>query len=211
MQEAKEELREETKEETREEVKDKAEDKKTEEISAKTEVEQEAQEQKLDEELKYWKNMALRYAAEVENLKKSFKREKEEYYKFALESVFKELLPAIDNLERALEAFSQSQNIDALKQGVELTLKSIIQALEKFGLTQFEPAIGEPFHPHFHEALSTEEHPEVPNGGITKVYQKGYKLHDRVIRPALVCVSTSKKQETANNQTETTQSNTQEN
>jgi len=161
-------------------------------------------------DLKYWKELALRYAAEVENLKRSFKREKEEYYKFALESVFKELLPAIDNLERALEAFSQSQNIDALKQGVELTLKSIIQALEKFGLTQFEPAIGEPFHPHFHEALSTEEHPEVPNGGITRVYQKGYKLHDRVIRPALVCVSTSKKQE-ANDQAGSNQPENSEN
>jgi len=148
-----------------------------------------------EEEVKYWKELALRYAAEVENLKRSFKREKEEYYKFALESVFKELLPAIDNLERALEAFSQSQNIDALKQGVELTLKTIIQALEKFGLTQFEPAIGEPFHPHFHEALSTEEHPDVPDGGITKVYQKGYKLHDRVLRPALVCVCKGKKKE----------------
>ncbi len=148
-----------------------------------------------EEEIKYWKEMALRYAAEIENLKKSFKREKEEYYKFALETVFKELLPSIDNLERALEAFSQSKNIEALKEGVELTLKSIIQALEKFGLSQFEPAIGEPFHPHFHEALSTEMHPEIPNGGITKVYQKGYKLHDRVIRPALVSVCMGKKEE----------------
>ncbi|NPA39843.1 MAG: nucleotide exchange factor GrpE [Thermodesulfobacteria bacterium] len=196
MQEAKEEVREEVKEE----VKDKVEEEKKEEVSVKAEADKESQEQKIDEELKYWKNMALRYAAEVENLKKSFKREKEEYYKFALESVFKELLPAIDNLERALEAFSQSQNIEALKQGVELTLKSIIQALEKFGLTQFEPAIGEPFHPNFHEALSTEEHPEVPSGAITKVYQKGYKLHERVIRPALVCVSSGKSQEKSETQ-----------
>ncbi len=159
----------------------------------------------LEEEVKKWKEMALRYAAEVENLKKAFKREKEEYYKFALESVFKELLPSIDNLERSLEAFAQSQNLSALKEGVELSLKVLLQTLEKFGLTQFEPAIGDKFEPHIHEALSTEEHPEVPDGGITKVYQKGYKLHERVIRPALVCVCTGGKKEQKDKQEENEQ------
>ncbi|WP_028840561.1 nucleotide exchange factor GrpE [Thermodesulfobacterium hveragerdense] len=150
---------------------------------------------KEEEEIKYWKDLALRYAAEIENLKKSFKREKEEYYKFALENFFKEILPAIDNLERALEAFSTTQNIEALKQGVELTFRSLVSTLEKFGLKQVAPAVGEPFHPFYHEALSTEFHPEVPSGGITKVYQKGYALHDRLIRPALVCVCMGKKEE----------------
>lgn len=149
---------------------------------------------KKEEEVKYWKEMALRYAAELENFKKAFKREREEYYKFALETVFKELLPSIDNLERALDAFKQTENKEALKEGVELTLKSIIQSLEKFGLKQFYPSIGEPFQPHLHEALSTEEHPEIPDGSITKIYQKGYKLHDRIIRPALVCVCVGKKE-----------------
>lgn len=144
--------------------------------------------QRLEEELKEWKDRALRYAAEVENLKKAFKREKEEYYKFALESVFKELLPSIDNLEMALKALETSSNVEALKQGVELTLKVLVQTLEKFGLKQFEPAVGDPFHPHFHEALHAEVHLEIPDGGIIRVYQKGYTLHDRVIRPALVCV-----------------------
>jgi molecular chaperone GrpE len=147
-----------------------------------------------EQELKKWKERALRYAAEVENLKKSFKREKEEYYKFALETVFKELLPSIDNLERAIEAFKESSNLEALKQGVELSLKVMLQTLEKFGLKQFEPVIGEPFHPEFHEALSTEEREDIPDGGIAKVYQKGYKLHERIIRPALVCVATGKKE-----------------
>lgn len=142
----------------------------------------------LERELKEWREKALRYAAEVENLKKSFKREKEEYFKFALETVFKELLPSIDNLEMALKAFENTSNIQALKEGIELTLKILIQTLEKFGLKQFEPALGEPFHPHFHEALQVEVHSEIPNGGITKVFQKGYKLHERIIRPALVCV-----------------------
>jgi molecular chaperone GrpE len=158
------------------------------------EIQKEEQLKQKEEEIKYWKELALRYAAELENLKKAFKREKEEYYKFALETVFKELLPNIDNLERALKAFEQSENKEALKKGVELTLRSIIQTLEKFGLKQFIPSIGEPFKPYLHEALSTEEHPEIPDGGITKVYQKGYKLHDRIIRPALVCVCASKKE-----------------
>jgi len=169
------------------------ENKKEESISLEEQLKQK------EEEIKHWKEMALRYAAEVENLKRAFKREKEEYYKFALETVFKELLPSIDNLERALEAFEQSENKEALKEGVELTLRSIIQTLEKFGLKQFIPSIGEPFVPHLHEALSTEEHPEIPNGGITKVYQKGYKLHDRIIRPALVCVCVGKKEEKEKN------------
>uniref|UniRef100_A0A7V5K1J9 Protein GrpE n=1 Tax=Thermodesulfobacterium geofontis TaxID=1295609 RepID=A0A7V5K1J9_9BACT len=163
------------------------------ELQEEIQKEEEQLKQK-EEEIKYWKELALRYAAELENLKKAFKREKEEYYKFALETVFKELLPNIDNLERALKAFEQSENKEALKKGVELTLRSIIQTLEKFGLKQFIPSIGEPFKPYLHEALSTEEHPEIPDGGITKVYQKGYKLHDRIIRPALVCVCASKKE-----------------
>jgi len=149
---------------------------------------EEKKERGPEEELKEWKERALRYAAELENLKRSFKREKEEYYKFALESVFKELLPSVDNLEMALKAFESSSNVEALRQGVELTLKVLVQTLERFGLKQFEPTIGDPFHPHFHEALQVEAHPEVPEGGITKVFQKGYLLHERVIRPALVCV-----------------------
>jgi molecular chaperone GrpE len=166
----------------------------TENKELQEEIQKEEQLKQKEEEIKYWKDLALRYAAELENLKKAFKREKEEYYKFALETVFKELLPSIDNLERALEAFEKSENKEALKEGVELTLRAIIQTLEKFGLQQFVPSIGEPFKPYLHEALSTEEHPEIPNGGITKVYQKGYKLHDKIIRPALVCVCTGKKE-----------------
>ncbi|QER42345.1 nucleotide exchange factor GrpE [Thermodesulfobacterium sp. TA1] len=162
-----------------------------------------------EEEVKYWKDLALRYAAEIENLKKSFKKEKEEYYKFALENLFKEILPCIDNLERALEAFSTTQNIEALKQGVELTFKSLITTLEKFGLKQVFPSVGEPFHPFYHEALSTEPHSEVPSGSITKVYQKGYTLHDRLIRPALVCVCMGKK--TEKNSSKETEENIVEN
>ncbi len=159
-----------------------------EEASEKIEVSREEWE-KLQEERKLWQERALRYAAEVENLKKAFKREKEEFYKYALEQVFRELLPSVDNLERALEAAEKSQDVKALLEGVALTLKGLMSAMEKFGLTQFEVALGEAFNPHHHEALHIEETLEHPEGSVVRVYQKGYKLHDRVIRPALVAVA----------------------
>ena len=142
-----------------------------------------------EEEAKKYRDQMLRYAAEVENLKKSFKREKEEYFKFALETFMKELLPFVDNLERALEAARQTQDVKALIEGIELTLKGLLQTLEKFGLKQFEVAIGETFKPELHEALAVEETHEHPEGAIVRTFQKGYTLHERVIRPALVAVA----------------------
>ncbi len=173
------------------EAKDQKEDQK-EEIQ-----EPQATEKNLEEELRQWKDRALRYAAEIENLKKTWQREKEEYYKFALEQVFRELLPSIDNLEYALKSFETTRNLEALKEGISLSLKVILQTLEKFGLKQFEPAIGDDFEPWLHEALQTEEHPELERGKITRVLQKGYMLHQRLLRPALVCVC-EKKKEAAN-------------
>ncbi len=140
-------------------------------------------------EAKEYREKMLRYAAEVENLKKSFKREKEEYFKYALETFMKELLPFVDNLERALEAAKQSNDVKAIVEGIELTLKGLLQTLEKFGLKQFEVAIGEIFQPELHEALAVEETHEHPEGAVVRTFQKGYTLHERVIRPALVAVA----------------------
>ncbi len=140
-------------------------------------------------EAKEYREMMLRYAAELENLKKSFKREKEEYFKYALETFMKELLPFVDNLERGLEAARQTNDIKALIEGIELTLKGLLQTLEKFGLKQFEVAIGEAFRPEVHEALAVEETHEHPEGTVVRTFQKGYTLHERVIRPALVAVA----------------------
>ena len=140
-------------------------------------------------EAKEYREMMLRYAAELENLKKSFKREKEEYFKYALETFMKELLPFVDNLERALEAAKETQDVKALIEGIELTLKGLLQTLEKFGLKQFEVVIGEAFRPEVHEALAVEETHEHPEGAVVRTFQKGYTLHERVIRPALVAVA----------------------
>jgi len=142
-----------------------------------------------DEEIKQYRDQMLRYAAEVENLKKAFKREKEEYFKYALETFMRELLPFVDNLERALEAARQTQDVKAIVEGIELTLKGLLQTLEKFGLKQFEVAIGEAFRPEVHEALAVEETHEHPEGTVVRAFQKGYTLHERVIRPALVAVA----------------------
>ena len=101
----------------------------------------------------------------------------------------KELLPFVDNLERALEAAKESQDVKALIEGIELTLKGLLQTLEKFGLKQFEVAIGEAFRPELHEALAVEETHEHPEGAVVRTFQKGYTLHERVIRPALVAVA----------------------
>ena len=145
--------------------------------------------QQKEAEAKQYREQMLRYAAELENLKKAFKREKEEYFKYALESVMKELLPFIDNLERALEAAQKSQDVNSIVEGIELTLKGLLQTLEKFGLKQFEVAIGEAFRPELHEALAVEETHEHEEGSVVRTFQKGYTLHERVLRPALVAVA----------------------
>ncbi len=170
-------------------------------MEAKGEVRQEGQEypesreelieliKQKEAEAREYREKMLRYAAEVENLKKAFKREKEEYFKYALETFMKELLPFVDNLERALEAAKQSHDVKAIVEGIELTLKGLLQTLEKFGLRQFEVAIGEAFRPELHEALAVEETHEHPEGAVVRTFQKGYTLHERVIRPALVAVA----------------------
>ena len=140
-------------------------------------------------EAKEYREQMLRYAAEVENLKKSFKREKEEYFKYALETFMKELLPFIDNLERALEAARENKDVNSIIEGIELTLKGLLKTLEKFGLKQFEVAIGEAFRPELHEALAVEETHEHEEGAVVRAFQKGYTLHERVLRPALVAVA----------------------
>ncbi len=149
-----------------------------------------------ESEAKENRERMLRYAAEVENLKKSFKREKEEYFKYALETFIKEFLPFVDNLERAIEAANKTNDVKTLTEGIELTLKGLFKTLEKFGLKQFEAVIGENFQPEFHEALMVEETHEHSDGTIVRTFQKGYTLHNRVIRPALVAVAKKPSQKT---------------
>jgi len=130
----------------------------------------------------------LRLAAEFENYKKRMEREKQNILKFAEENVIKELLPTIDNLERALDQGSKSKDMQAMVEGVEMTRKALLTSLEKFGLQQIN-CEGQPFDPNFHEAMCMEANREVPANHVIQEFQKGYMYKDRLIRAAKVIVS----------------------
>ncbi len=131
----------------------------------------------------------LRSQAEIENMKKRFQREKEDFFKFANEALIKELLPVVDSLEKALEHATEKNSIQALKEGVELTLKALRNALCKAGVEEI-CAVGERFDPHFHEAVSQCEDEKAEPGTVLQELQKGYLLNQRLIRPSMVVVST---------------------
>ena len=130
----------------------------------------------------------LRLAAEMDNLKKRQEREKAELLQFANESLIKELLPVVDNLERALEHGRQLDAPAPLVEGLELVYQGFIKALTRFGVTPIV-AVGQPFDPAFHNAVMQEESTEVPDCTILKELQKGYLLQSRLLRPAMVAVA----------------------
>ncbi len=128
--------------------------------------------------------------AEMDNIQRRTKRDIENAYKFSLEKFIKELLPVKDSLETAL-AHAKSEEQNAALSGIQLTLKQLQSLLEKNGVKSIEPA-GQPFDSHFHEAMLAEEsNDEAPNT-IIRVLQKGYLLHERLMRPALVVVAKAK-------------------
>lgn len=130
----------------------------------------------------------LRLAAEFENYKKLALRDQRDHVRFANERLLKELLPVIDNLERAIHSGKGNSGGDALVQGVELTLKHALEILEKFGVRQI-PSIGEPFDPACHQAVTRVESGTVPENSVVDEFQRGYYLHDRVLRAAMVSVA----------------------
>lgn len=141
-----------------------------------------------EEELKACKDKMLRLAAELENFKKRIEKEKEEFMKYALEAFASELLPFLDNLERAISAAKESRDIDRLIEGLDLTLSGYFKILERFGLKTFV-AEGQRFDPNLHEAISLEESHEHEENTIIKELLHGYTLHEKLLRPALVVVS----------------------
>lgn len=130
----------------------------------------------------------LRAMAEAENVRKRAQVELANAHKYAIESVAAELLPVKDSLEATLAA--DSATLETLKSGVELTLRQLNAAFEKTSLKEINP-VGERFDPHWHQAISMLPSEKEPNT-VINVLQKGYSLHDRVIRPALVTVAKSK-------------------
>ena len=138
----------------------------------------------------------LRTIAEFDNSRKRVEREKEESLKYALESFVKELIPTIDSIERAIQSTKESQDVDALAEGVKMICKGLLSTLEKRGVTPIE-AVNEPFDPMQHEAVMHVESEEVPENNVIEEWQKGYMLHSRVIRPSMVSVSKGKSEQVA--------------
>jgi molecular chaperone GrpE len=135
------------------------------------------------------RDAGLRAQADAQNVKRRAEQDVEKARKFALEQFSKELLPVMDNLERALEAAPENEElVRPIAEGVELTLKSFADAMKKFKIEVVDP-LGEPFDPQFHQAMSMVENPEVEPNTVTLVMQKGYILNDRLLRPAMVMVS----------------------
>ena len=136
-------------------------------------------------------DLYLRSQAEMENMKKRSRKDREDYLKFANESLMKEMLPVLDNLEKALSHSDDENNVHALKEGIRLTLKGFKDTLSKSGLEEVK-ALGEPFDPCFHEAVSEMDDPKAKPGVVLTELQKGYTLNTRLIRPAMVVVSRRK-------------------
>jgi molecular chaperone GrpE len=130
----------------------------------------------------------LRCAAEIENLKKRQEKEKAELLQFANENLIKELLPVVDNLERALEHGRQLDAPLPLLEGLDLVQQGFLKALIRFGVTPIA-CVGQPFDPAFHNAVMQEENTEVEDCTILKELQKGYLLQSRLLRPAMVVVA----------------------
>lgn len=134
------------------------------------------------------KDQMLREQAETQNLRKRLQRDVENARKFALEKFVGDLLPVVDNLERAISAASDDEAVKPVKEGVELTLKSFLDVLGRFNVQQLNP-VGEPFDPQFHEAVTMVPNPAMEPNSVMDVMQKGYLLNDRLIRAAMVVVS----------------------
>lgn len=144
---------------------------------------------RLQDELAQARDLALRAQADAQNVKRRAEQDVEKARKFALERFCSELLPVVDNLERALEAAGgDEQAVKPIAEGVELTLKSLLDALGKFHIEPVDPA-GEPFDPQLHQAMSMVENADAEPNTVLAVMQKGYTLNGRLVRPAMVMVS----------------------
>lgn len=137
---------------------------------------------RLEEQREAW----LRAVADGENARKRAQVEIASAHKFAIERFAEGLVPVCDSLEATLAAAGEAS--EALRSGVELTLKQLRGALEKAGVAEINPAVGERFDPNFHQAMAAVESPAEPNS-VVAVMVKGYRLHERILRPALVTVA----------------------
>jgi molecular chaperone GrpE len=145
--------------------------------------------QQLEQEAKESQDQLLRKAAEFENFRKRLAREKEESIKYANAALLGDIVPIIDDFERAIQSAADSKDFDAFHTGVSMIEKQMVSMLERnWGLKRFS-ANGAPFDPEKHEAIAVEETDQHDTEVVLEDYQKGYLLHDRVLRPAKVKVA----------------------
>jgi molecular chaperone GrpE len=138
----------------------------------------------------------LRLAAEFDNYKRLAQRDQRDLIRFGNEQLLKELLPVVDNLERAVKASREGGGSDVLIQGVDLTLKQLTGALTRFHVLPVE-TVGQPFDPATHQAVTSVASEKVPEQHVVDEFQRGYRLHDRTLRAAMVSVSTGQAQDGA--------------
>lgn len=145
--------------------------------------------QLLEEQVAAAQDQALRTAADLQNVRRRAEQDVEKAHKFALEKFAGDLLPVIDSLERGLELSNpDDENIRPMREGIELTLKMFEDTLKRYNLEAIDPH-GEPFNADQHQAMAMQESAEVEPNSVLKVFQKGYQLNGRLLRPAMVVVS----------------------
>ncbi len=135
------------------------------------------------------RELYLRTAAELENVRKRNQRELENARRYGIERFAQELLAVGDSLEMGLEAASEEPSVEILMAGKKATLKQLKQLMERFSISELNP-LGETFDPELHEAMTTQPSEEYQPGQVMAVIQKGYRIHDRLLRPALVIIAT---------------------
>jgi molecular chaperone GrpE len=133
----------------------------------------------------------LRSLAEIENLRRRHASELEKAHKYALDSFVKDLVGVRDSLELALEAASaETADLAKLREGTDLTLKQLVDVMTRFGVERIDP-LGEPFNPEYHQAITIQPRPDMAPNSVAAVIQKGYLLNGRLVRPAMVIVSSA--------------------
>ena len=143
---------------------------------------------KLEAELQEWKNSYTRKLAEFQNFTKRKENEVAEMRKYASEEIVVKVLDNIDNLERAVDASKESQNFDSLVEGVNMILNNLKHLLTEEGVEEIEAA-GKEYNPYEHKAMITENKEELDDNVVVQVFQKGYKMKGKVVRPAMVTVN----------------------
>lgn len=148
-----------------------------------------AEVERLQEELQDAKDQALRAVAEMQNVRRRAEQDVAKAHKFGLEKFVGDMVVVADNLERSVAAMTD-ENVDlvVLKEGIDLTLKSLVDGLKRHHVEAVDPE-GTPFDPQLHQAMSAIEQADVEPNTVLNVYQKGYTLHGRLVRPAMVVVS----------------------